>query len=148
MSEIIFVEKIAYVSSGIRCEIDISRFRKQSEEAQWFLGEKVLQDCKPFMPKRDGILQDNSMVLREGREVLFPGPYARFLYMGKKMVDSETGRGPFPTPDGPRYRKGATLVATDKDLTYSAGGPKWFDAAKAAHGEAWIAEVKRIGGGG
>ena len=148
MSNIIFVEKIAYVSSGIRCEIDLSRFRKQFEEAQWHLGNQVLHDCKPFMPKRYGILQDNSMVLREGREVLFPGPYARYLYMGKKMVDRETGRGPFPTHEGPRYRNGAKLVATNVPLDFQTGGPKWFDAAKAAHGEAWIAEVKRIGGGG
>ena len=140
MSEIIFVEKIAYVSSGIRCEIDISRFRKQFEQAQWYLGKKVLEDCKDFMPLRDGSLRQRSVVLREGREVLFPGPYARFLYMGKVMVDPDTG--------SPWARKDAIKVVTDRDLTYSAGGPKWFDAAKAAHGEAWVAEVKRIGGGG
>lgn len=148
MSEITFVEKIAYVSGGIRCEINISRFRKQFEQAQWYLGNQVLQDCKPFMTHRTGSLQQRSMVLREGREVEFPGPYARYLYMGKKMVDRETGRGPFPTDEGPRYHRGAKLVATNVPLTYSTGGPKWFDAAKAAHGEAWISEVKRIGGGG
>ena len=140
MSEIIFVEKIAYVSSGIRCEIDISRFRKQFEEAQWYLGEAVLRGCKDFMPLRDGSLQQRSMVLREGREVLFPGPYARFQYMGKVMVDPDTG--------SPWARAGVQKVVTERPLTYSAGGPKWFDAAKAAHGEAWVAEVKRIGGGG
>ena len=140
MSDIIFVEKIAYVSSGIRCEIDISRFREQFEQAQWYLGNQVLHDCKPFMPKRTGSLEQRSMVLREGREVEFPGPYARFQYMGKLMVDPDTG--------SPWARAGVQKVVTDRDLTYSAGGPKWFDAAKAAHGEAWVAEVKRIGGGG
>lgn len=36
--------------------------------------------------------------------------YARYLYFGNKMVDSETGKGPALIEDvGYRYRKGSTL---------------------------------------
>ena len=74
------------------------------------------------------------------------------------MVDSETGQGPKKRPDGSggyqqRFRKGATLVPTDRPLNYSTtanpqAGDHWFDAAKAANQDYWLERVKHIGGGG
>lgn len=76
---------------------------------------------------------------------MFPGPYARYLYMGKVMVDSKTGKGPANIPNvGPRFRKGATLVATDRDLRFATGVPHWAEVAQNEHGKEWAAECKRI----
>lgn len=143
MSDIYHFPFISYVDGGLRVEINLDRFSRQFQEAQEWLGATVLEDCKPYMPERTGIMKQNSRVNYGGREVNFPGPYARFQYGGKVMVDPET--------NSPWARKGVNnKVVTDRPLTYSqpTATSHWFDAAKAAHGEYWIAEVKRKAGGG
>ena len=142
MSDIFHFPGVSYVASGIRVDIQFDRFSRQFTDAQWWLGNQVLHDCKAFMPLRTGSLQQRSSVLREGREVEFPGPYGRFQYGGKVMVD--------PVTNSPWARKGAKKILTNRPLTYSqpTATSHWFDAAKAAHGETWITEVKRKAGGG
>lgn len=134
--------RFSYVSGNIRCDLNFDRFSKQFYQAQQWLGNRVLEDSKPFMPHVTGDLQQRSMVLNGGREVLFSGPYARFLYMGKVMVGEVTGSA--------WARKGESKVVTNKPLAYSTPGATafWFDAAKAANGDYWISESKRIAGGG
>ena len=83
-----------------------------------------------------------SHVEDHGRRVVFPGPYARFLYGGLVMVD--------PVTRSPWARPGAKKVVTDRKLTFSQPGATdhWFDAAKAANIDYWLSEVKRRAGGG
>lgn len=82
-------------------------------------------------------------------------PYGLYLYEGKVMVDSQTGIGPMKIQTGPgeyvlRFRKGAKLVPTGRNLTYSRAGavPHWFEAAKSAHLQSWIEGTERILNGG
>lgn len=142
MSNIQHFPNISYVSANFRVEIRLDRFSKQLADAQQWLGDRVLEDCKPFMPHLTGNLQQRSSVLDGGKHVLFPGPSARFLYGGKVMVDPVTG--------SPWSRKGAKKVLTDRLLKYSnpQATDHWFDSAKAQHGEYWISEVKKMAGGG
>lgn len=141
MSEMIHFENYSVVAGNIRVDIRFDRFARQFTEAQQWLGDTVLQDCKPYMPIRTGSLIQRSSVLEGGRHVEFPGPYARFQYGGVVMIDPETG--------SPWARPGARKVATDRKLNYSSptATDHWFDAAKAANGEYWIAEVKRRAAG-
>lgn len=156
MSEMQHFPKISYVRANFRVEISLDRFSKQFSEAQQWLGDRVLEDCKAVMPHLTGSLQQRSHTEDGGRKVVFPGPYARYLYGGKVMVDRETGKGPSKIPTGPggayvlRFHTGAKLIPTDRPLRYSnpQATDHWFDAAKAQHGEYWMAGVKRIGGGG
>lgn len=142
MSEIFHFPSISYVAGNIKVEISFDRFSKQFQEAQEWLGHTVLEDCKPYMPLRTGSMQQRSKVNYGGAQVEFPGPYARFQYGGKVMVD--------PVTNSPWARKGAKKVLTDRPLTYSQpmATSHWFDTAKAAHGEYWKSEVKRKAGGG
>ena len=148
--------KILIVNGHMRVEVNLDRFSRQFSEAQEWLGYTVLEDCKPFMPHRTGSMQQRSRVNAHGKEVVFPGPYARMQYGGVVMVDSVTGKGPMKIPTGPggefifRYRKGAILVPSTRRLTYSSptATDHWFDAAKAANGAYWISEAKRRAGGG
>lgn len=141
-SEMQHFKSYSSVSGNIRVDISFDRFSKQFEQAQWWLGEQVLQSCRAHMPLRTGNLQQLSHTEDGGRRVVFPGPYGRFQYMGKVMVGEETG--------SPWARKGERKVVTDRPLTYSRAEATdyWFDAAKAADGEAWIQGVKKIAGGG
>lgn len=144
MSEMQHFPKFSYVSANFRVDLSLDRFSKQFAEAQQWLGDRVLEDCKAVMPHRNrtGSLQQRSHTEDNGKKVVFPGPYGRFLYGGKVMVDPVTG--------SPWARKDAKKVLTDRPLQFS--NPQatghWFDTAKAQHGEYWIAGVKRIGGGG
>lgn len=142
MSETQHFPKISYVSADFRCEIGLDRFSKQFARAQEWLGDRVLEDCKAVMPLLTGSLQQRSHTENSGRQVIFPGPYGRFQYGGKVMVDPVTG--------SPWARKGAKKVLTDKPLQYSnpQATDHWFDTAKARNGEYWIDGVKKIAGGG
>lgn len=151
-------QNFSCVHGHFAAEVHFDRFSRQFAAAQQWLAEQVLADCKPFMPMETGSLIQRSYVDDGGRKVVFPGPYARYLYGGVVMVDAETGKGPMKIPDGSggyllRFRKGATLKPTSRPLTYSTtANPQatdhWFDAAKAANQDYWLEQVKRIGGGG
>lgn len=100
--------------------------------AEHFLAEEILKDTSPFVPFRTGSLDTRAHV--EGGTVIYPGPYARYLYYGKLMVDPETG--------SPWARRGATKVLTDRNLVFSkAGHPQaqshWFEASKAQNMDKW-----------
>lgn len=142
MAEMQHFPNISFVSGNIRCEINLDRFSKQFAKAQQWLGDRVLEDCKPLMPLLTGSQQQRSYVEDGGKRVVFPGPYGRFQYGGLVMVDPDTG--------SPWARKGAKKVLTDRPLQYSnpQATDHWFDTAKARNGDYWIAGVKQRGGGG
>ncbi len=158
MSDTEHFEGFTCVHGNFYAEIRFDRFSHQFAAAQEWLAEQVLADCKPFMPFQTGSMTQRSYVAEGGKHVVFPGPCARMQYEGKVMVDAATGKGPMKIPDGSggyllRFRKGATLVPTDRPLNYSTtANPQatdhWFDAAKAANQDYWLERVKRIGGGG
>jgi len=144
-------EKFSVVHSNFRAEIDLTRFGPSFLEAQRWLGYQVLKDCKPYMPLLTGSLQQRSYVNEDGTRVVFPGPYGRYQYMGKVMVDSQTGKGPMLIPNvGYRYKKGSTLVATERPLSYSnpSATPMWFETAKQNHLGEWIEGAEKIAKGG
>lgn len=142
MSEMQYFPNISYVGANFRIEISLDRFSRQFAEAQQWLGDRVLEDCKAYMPHLTGNLQQRSHTENGGKQVIFSGPYGRFQYGGKVMVDPVTG--------SPWARKGAKKVLTDRPLKYSSpqATDHWFDTAKAQHGEYWIAGVKQRAGGG
>ena len=71
-----------------------------------------------------------------GDTIVYPGPYARFLYYGKLMVDPDTG--------SPWAPKGATKVldpgGRDLDIkksVHSKAQAHWFEASKAQNLPKW-----------
>lgn len=165
MNEFKINYRISYNEGHVRAEIDLTKYGERFVKAQELLGENVLQSCKTFMPFVTGNMQQRSSVEYDhltnrshvengGRRVVFPGPYARYLYDGKVMVDSVTGKGPRKIPTGPgeyvlRYRKDAKLVPTGRPLTYTKtynpqATDHWFDHAKAKFCKEWVESVKRV----
>ena len=148
--------KWSLVEGDIKVDVNLNRFEKQFQDAQWFLDTQIMQSMKPYMPFNEGNFYNTTKIQSDalagsGKVVAAAGPFGRYLYMGKVMVDSETGKGPMNIPGvGLRFREGARLVATDRPLTYSnpKATPHWFDTAKDVHGKAWVKEVKKIAGGG
>lgn len=97
------------------------------------VGQQVIKDTAPFVPALTGSLTIRTRL--DGNKIIYPGPYARFLYYGKVMVDPQTGSTFAP--------KGGTKVLTNRDLVFSkAMHPQaqshWFEASKAQNMEKWV----------
>lgn len=101
--------------------------------AESIVGQQVIKDTEPFVPALTGSLTIRTRL--DGNKIIYPGPYARFLYYGKVMVDPQTGSTFAP--------KGGTKVLTNRDLVFSkAMRPQaqshWFEASKAQNLDKWI----------
>lgn len=146
--------KITYDSGGVHVTLDLRGYAERHKKAQEWLGDRVLEDCKACMPHLTGGLQQRSHTADGGKKVIFPGPTAGYLYRGKVMVDSVTGKGPRKIPTGPgeyilRFRKGAKLVSTTRNLKYSnpQAVPEWFEHTKRQNKQFWIEGSAEILGG-
>lgn len=77
--------------------------------------------------------QETTVAIESGNAiVIYPGPYAQYLYNGKVM------KGP---KHGPKYE-------TNKELVYaksphSLAQKEWFDASKSQNLDAWLKTAKR-----
>ena len=134
-------------NATIELDVDLSRFEKQYEKAQYTLDSMVMTSMEPYMPLRTGVFRNvtkamSAAIAGSGTVYAAAPPFGRFLYEGKVMVDEQTG--------SPWARKGARKIVTDKDLTYlnPKATPHWFETAKENHGESWVKAVKNIAGGG
>lgn len=151
--------EISVVSGDIKINIKLNRFSDQFNKAQYELDSGVMTSMVPYMPMRDGQFinltrAESAAIAGTGEVVAAAPPSGRFLYEGKTMVDEKTG--------SPWARKGAKKVLVSQykgktnakqDLQYSKHkNPKaqshWFDAAKKADGDKWVAKVKKTAGGG
>lgn len=141
MSEMQHFLNFSYVGANFRIELSLDKYSSRFTEAQQWLGDRVLEDSKPFMPILTGSLQQRSHTENDGKRVIYPGPYGRFQYGGKVMVDPVTG--------SPWARKGAKKILTDRPLKYSnpQATAKWFDSAKEVNLEYWLNGVRKIIGG-
>lgn len=120
---------------------ELKAVQRATTKAQTMLASQVMKDTSQFVPFLTGSLNARTHIV--GNTIIYPGPYARYLYFGKVMVDSITGRGPMKIPEvGYRFRKGATLRPTSKNLTYTKdfhpkATARWFEVSKARNLERW-----------
>lgn len=107
------------------------------------LAKQVKKDTEPYVPYAEGTLTNRTYV--DGNLIVYPGPYARFLYYGKLMVSPTTGSA--------WALKGEKKVLTDKDLRYNTAVHKfaqshWFEASKAENLDKWIKLAQKTANGG
>lgn len=119
------------------------------DKAERILAEKVRKDTSPFVPAKTGSLNTRTRVI--GNAVVYPGPYARYLYYGKVM---ETIDGKMPNHfvdkhgnEVIRFPKGSVLKPTDRNLKYnksmhSKAQSHWFEASKKENLKKWEKIVK------
>lgn len=106
--------------------------QKECSQAAHILAQQVAKDTEPFVPAQTLSLSNRTIV--DGDSVIYPGPYARYLYYGKLMVDPNTGSAYAP--------KGGSKVLTDKNLVFSKSvhpqaQARWFEASKAQNVKKW-----------
>ena len=102
-------------------------------KAEHIVATQVRKDTSPYVPFLTGSLNERTRVV--GNSVVYPGPYARFLYYGKVMVDPNTGSTYAP--------KGGTKVVTDRNLVFNhTAHPQaqahWCEASKAQNLGKWV----------
>ena len=104
-----------------------------SDKAAHIVAMQVRKDTSPYVPALTGSLDKRTRV--DGGEIIYPGPYARYLYFGKLMVDPATGSS--------YAQKGSTKVLTDKNLVFNKAmhgqaQSHWFESSKAENLEKWV----------
>lgn len=112
---------------------DADEWVASNDRAEHAVAVQMEKDTRPFVPALTGSLMNRTRV--DGNVVIYPGPYARFLYYGKVMVDPGTG-----SPFAP---EGVKKVVTDKNLVFNTSvHPQaqafWFEASKAQNLEKWM----------
>lgn len=110
----------------------------KATQAECAVAREVWRDCNQYVPISTGSQRQRSYVRQN--QVIYDGPYARYLWEGHRMVDAATGRGPMYIPNvGWRWHKGAVLVPTSQPLTYhTAGtGDHWLERAKPRYLKKW-----------
>lgn len=103
--------------------------------AEHVLAEQMEKDTQPFVPSSGaaaGLINRTRVI---GNRIVYLGPYARYLYLGKLMVDPETGSS--------WVRKGEHKVVTDRNLVFRTDvNPQaqahWFEASKAQNLDKWV----------
>lgn len=116
----------------------IRRAGVASDKAAHTVALQVKKNTSPFVPALTGSLDARTRVEKD--KIIYPGPYARFLYEGKLMVDPNTG--------SPWAQKGTTKMLTSRDLVFSRAmhanaQSHWFEASKAQNLDKWIETAKK-----
>lgn len=104
------------------------------------IADEVAKDTAKFVPFRNGRLSNGVQI--HGGTIVYPGPYAHYLYEGVVYVDPVTHAAGFLTKDGWKSRKGVRKVKTDRPLDISTSEQEdaqshWFEASKAQNLEKW-----------
>lgn len=125
--------------AGLKFDIDVDGWNEIKEalarrctKAEHIVAMQVASDTDPYTPALTGSLNQRTRVV--GNSVVYPGPYARYLYYGKVMVDPDTG--------SPWAQPGAVKVLTDRDLVFTQSvhpqaQAHWFEVSKAQNLDKW-----------
>lgn len=110
-----------------------ARLRVGADKAGAVVAAQVYKDTMPYVPALTGSLSIRARVVKNS--VIYPGPYARYLYYGKLMIDPETGSS-YAKKDGKK-------VVTDRNLVFtksmhSQAQSHWFEASKAQNLDKWM----------
>lgn len=124
------------------------RFALGCSRAEHTVAVRAASDTEKYVPMLTGSLRQRTLVA--GNEIIYPGPYARYLYYGKYMVDAKTGAGAMHFFDRNgnehiKFRKGARLVPTDRDLVFHKAGTRshWFDYSESQNLKKWEKTAKK-----
>lgn len=109
----------------------LERMQNGVDPAEKLLAAEAMKDTDQFVPMKTGQLSGGARV--NGNNIVYPGPYARYLYHGKLMV-SETGSA--------WAKSGTSKHLTGKSLVFSRAKHgqaqrEWFEASKAINLEKW-----------
>ena len=128
--------------------IDPKMFAGRASKTENILAWQILKDTRPYVPALTMSLNQRSRVM--GNVIVYPGPYARYLYYGHRMVNALTGKGPMYIPDvGYRWPRGAHLRPTAEPLHFNTSVHKdatahWMEVSKSRNMRKWEKIAKKV----
>lgn len=159
MSKIHHFKGFSVVDGDMKIKLNMDRFSRQYQEAQYLLDGMVMGSMIEFMPMITGDFINRTRVKSTSMQgtgfvCAAAAPYGRFLYFGKTMVDPATG-STWARHDAEKVLvsqySGQTNAKENLEYTKQAH-PRtqahWFDAAKRQYGDTWLRKVKAQAGGG
>lgn len=136
------------IKISLKNNIDPNLLSNRASKTEKAIAMKILTDTARFVPAKTGILTNRSYV--RGNNIIYPGPYARYLYYGVAMVNAKTGKGPMNIPEvGYRWPRKAVLRPTSRPLKFSTdlhpdATAKWMEVSKNRNMEKWEKIAARI----
>lgn len=117
---------------SVKENIDPNLLTGRATKLEKALAWQILKDTVPLVPALTGSFSNRSHVI--GNWIIYPGPYARFLYYGKVMIYPPTGSTWAP--------KGASKVPTNRPLNFNTSmhakaQSHWMDASRAQNMKKW-----------
>lgn len=117
----------------------VAALKTSKEKTEHAVAVQAQKDTDPYTPALTGSMSQRTRVI--GNQIVYPGPYARYLYYGKLMVDPNTGSAYAP--------KGQHKVLTDKNLVFNTSmhgqaQAHWFEASKAENLEKWVRVAAKV----
>lgn len=109
------------------------RMAAASPQVKHTVAVQMAKDTEPYVPALTKSLANRSRV--DGDTIIYPGPYARFLYYGKLMIDPNTGSAWAP------YGASKVVTGTDLNISQAVHGKAqahWFETSKAQNKTKWI----------
>lgn len=96
-----------------------------ASKAETTVAVQAMKDTEPYVPMLTGSLKNRTYI--DQNQIVYPGPYARYLYYGKVM-------------EGPKY---GPKHATDRDLVFTTdfhpqAQSHWFEASKSENMDKWV----------
>lgn len=118
---------------------DLSSVLPSTNKDEKILAAQVMKDTDKFVPALTGNFAQR--VHLEESTIVYPGPFARFLYYGKVMIYAPTGSTWAP--------KDEHKVVTGRDLVmnksmHPLASSHWFEVSKAANLETWLKVAERL----
>ena len=142
------------VSSGAfdcNIQIDINRFARNLDAAEYWLANEILQNSNDFAPFREGTLRESGHVIDtdEGYRIEWSTPYAHYLYEGVLYVNPQHNASGWMDKYGQWHGWPGAKTPTEKHLEYHTEGTSdhWIDEAKKAYMSHWIKGTRRVAGG-
>lgn len=129
------------ISLTLEKNIDPSLLSGRASKLESALAWQILKDTNDFVPALTMSFANRSRVY--GNRIIYPGPYARYLWYGKVMVNSVTGKGPRKIPEvGYRWPLGAILKPTSRNLKFNTSvhanaTDHWMDVSAAQNMKKW-----------
>ncbi len=131
---------------SVKSNINFKRLQQRIERADHILAVQAEKDTVPFVPMRTGSLTLRTKVI--DNKIIYPGPYAHYLYNGKVWIDPVINAAGFLTDEGWKSRYGSKKIETDRNLVFTTAHhhdaqAHWFEASKALNLNKWLEAYKK-----